>query len=213
MNAAVIFDMDGVLADSQGLHARCERAVLFRYGIELSEAEISRQYGGTTDREFFTAVLSKHGLSIEYQPLIRAKWQAMLALAPNIQPIPGASDLVSALRTLGVKLAVASGSPLDFIESTLRACAMRGAFDAVASGEEVRQGKPAPEVFLLAAERLHVSPEQCVVIEDSLSGILAARRAGMKCVAVSHTGEVGMHAADRVVSDLRHVTADAILTL
>lgn len=199
MVRAVIFDMDGVISDTQGLHAEVEEELLKEYEVAVSAEEITGGYAGVSDREFFETIFQGHGRPPkEIDVIIEEKWDRMMALAENnVQPIPGVIELIRELKGRGFRLGVASASPMKFIALVLSELGLRGEFDAVTSAEEVERGKPDPEVFLLTAERLGVRPEDCVVIEDAINGMVAAKRAGMKCVGLVKKG--GEYPADLVV--------------
>jgi HAD superfamily hydrolase (TIGR01509 family) len=182
--SAVIFDMDGVLSDTQSLHAFVEAELFAERGITITPQEITAQYAGVADADFFRAVLGNDLADRTLDALIREKWQRMMARSAGIQPIEGAVELVGALAAGGTPLAVASSSPLPFIDHVLDALDIAGSFRVRASAEEVPRGKPAPDVFLLAARRLRVEPARCTVIEDALAGMQAAARAGMRCIAL-----------------------------
>ncbi len=130
-----------------------------------------------------------------------------------IAAVPGALALVERLHRRGVPLAVASSSPRPFIERVLRCLDVLDRFSVVMSGDEVARGKPEPDVFLAVARALGMAPVECVVIEDSRNGMIAARRAGMRCVALVPAGRAGAvrREADVVVSDLARVTDEVLL--
>lgn len=211
---AVIFDMDGVLADTERLHAAVEETILNAAGVTITAVEISRRYGGLADRDFFSAAFGDAGVEADIAAAIAEKWRRMSAIAPaDIRPMPGALDLVSRLGADGMRLALASSSPRAFIDRVLDALALDTTFTAVASGDEVRQSKPAPEIFLLAASRLGVAPVACLVLEDSATGLRAAGAAGMRSVALCTTGVPLAGDADLVIRDLSELTRDRIRAL
>jgi HAD superfamily hydrolase (TIGR01509 family) len=182
---AIIFDMDGVLSDTQRLHASVEAELFHERGVAISAAEITERYAGVADAEFFRAVLGSHLDGPTLEGLIREKWVRMMERSRGpIRPMEGAVELVRALTARGTPLAVASSSPLDFIDHVLDALGIAGCFAVRASSNEVPRGKPAPDVFLLAARRLAVEPSRCTVIEDAVAGMQAAARAGMRCIAL-----------------------------
>ncbi len=209
---AVIFDMDGVLADTERLHTGVEETILRAAGIPLSSVEISTRYGGLVDRDFFRSAFGDAGVDADIPAAIAEKWRRMAAIAPaDIRPMPGALALVRELLDHGLRLGLASSSPRAFIDRVLAALGLAGAFAAVASGDEVRESKPAPEIFLLAASRLGAAPSECAVIEDSLSGLRAARAAGMRCIALVTNGSDPAFEADVRVRDLRDLTWQRIV--
>lgn len=191
----IIFDMDGVLSDTQPIHSRVESELLRQHGIELSADEITREFAGTSSEEMFPQVFGRYGKRVDHlQELVERKWQMMTKICRGrIRPMPGALDLVAALRQRGLPLAVASSSTRFYIEMVLEELGLRNAFRVIVSADEVAHGKPDPDIFLLAAERLGVPPQSCLVIEDSVSGMRAARSAGMYCIGLVTSGN---HRAD-----------------
>jgi HAD superfamily hydrolase (TIGR01509 family) len=180
--AAVIFDMDGVLLDSEPVHEEVAQALLAECGVA---AVSGATYVGMTTRDSFTRICRE--LALPHDPAeLDARYTARVIplLRRHAVPLPGVPDVPLALKARGLPLAVGSSSRLDVIEATLAGLGVRSIFDAVVSAADLPRGKPAPDVFLEAARRLGVAPEACVVIEDSEHGVQAARAAGMRCVAI-----------------------------
>jgi len=211
MSKAVIFDMDGVLSDTQKLHSLVDKMVMEHYGVRLEEEEITRNFAGITDKEMFERLFNLYGVPKDIDRAIQEKWEIMMQKAErDIKPVPGAVEFVRELKRQGYKLAVASSSPFIFINTVLSRLNIKKEFDIITSGEEVKRGKPDPEIFLLTAERLKVAPQECVVIEDSPSGIKAAKRAGMRCIAFVRENNKSIvvqenHLPDIIVNDLREI--------
>ena len=202
MLKAVIFDLDGVIADTERLHAQTSAELLQEFGIFIPPQQLSAKYAGTSGEFMFRDLFSERRILADPIAIARRHWQKMYTLLDgNIQPMPGVVGLIQELKQHGIKIGVASGSYLHFIDIVLGKLNLKTAFDAIASGEEVRNIKPAPDVFLLAAERLGVPPKNCVVIEDAVAGMVGARRAGMKCVGLVENPANG-YPADVLVSDL-----------
>ena len=179
---AVIFDMDGVLLDSEPLHEEALRAVLLECGVTRATGLL---HVGMTTRDSFTLLCRELGLPHDPAALdARYSTRVIPLLRARAAPLPGVPDVLRALRARGLRLAVASSSRPEVIEATLAVLGVRALFDVAVSAVEVRRGKPAPDVFLEAARRLGVAPGACVVVEDSERGVQAARAAGMRCVAV-----------------------------
>lgn len=215
MKEAIIFDMDGVISDTQIFHAAAESLVLKKYGIDLEPDRITDLYAGVSDDEMFADIFINNNMP-ELLPAeaVVQKWQNMQKLATGkIRPIPHAARLIKELHESGLLLAVASSSPMDFIEEVLEELSLRQYFHALASAEEVAQSKPAPDVFLLAAQRLGVSPEQAVVIEDGRSGMESARRAGMYCIGLVSDVTDRSYPADTLVNSLADVQVNHIKAL
>ena len=179
---AVIFDMDGVLLDSEPLHEDVTRSLLAECGVTTVSG---LTYVGLTTRESFTLICRE--LALPHDPAeldTRYTARVIPLLRERATPLPGVPDVPRALKARGLRLAVGSSSRLEVIEATLDGLGVRALFDAVVSAADMPRGKPAPDVFLEAARRLGVAPEACVVIEDSERGVQAACAAGMRCVAV-----------------------------
>ena len=219
---AIIFDFDGVIADTEPLHFAALQRVLAGIDITLTEAEYYADYLGFDDRGCFLAALRTHRR--EASPalvgeLMDRKAQAYLAaIKDHLAIFPGVRELVhdAAAR---VPLAIASGALRNEIDVILQEAGLRKAFCHITSAEDVTRGKPAPDPFLHAMAGLNrqpaqptLTPQDCLVIEDSLPGIRAARAAGMKVLAVANThtvqdlGEadaITHSLADTRLSDLR----------
>jgi len=206
---AVIFDCDGTLVDSEPLARAAWEQALVPYGYTVSEADVEACVGLP-----FPTV---HAYFAERAPLPGhdEMWTAFSAglfelIDTRLVRFEDAVGAVRELRERGVPVAVASSSPRERLHRTLGRAGLLDAFDVTVAGDEVSRGKPAPDMFLLAAARLGVEPGACVVIEDSPPGVQAGRAAGMVTVAVCRVPgtEASLAAADRVVDT---VTADAIL--
>lgn len=192
MRKAVIFDMDGVLIDSQPLHYRVDMAVLHKCGYP-AKLETVTPYSGVSNPDRWPKYRATLGLTPEVDQLIA--WQVEILMdtfrQEDLTAIEGIPELLSWLKAQGTVTAVASSSSHELIDLVLAKTGIARFFDALVSGEDVKAGKPAPDVFLRAAKKLGVNPEDCVVVEDSPSGILAAKNAGMRCVAYRNPNTCG----------------------
>lgn len=166
MVSGCIFDMDGLLFDTERIFQNYWRAIAAERGIVLADS-------------FITEIT---GTSGEIQK--DCKERVLRHLAKNVPVKTGAVEILGRCRILGIKTAVASSSPLRQIENNLENAGMENCFDAIVSGDEVEKGKPAPDIFLLAAKRIGVPPGECTVFEDSPHGIEGALRAGMNAVMI-----------------------------
>lgn len=181
---AVIFDMDGVLLDSEPLHLRATQAALGARGASYTERD-NRAFFGATDAELFRVLRILFDLPASTEALVSAKRSHLVALIrAEARPLPGVPTIPRQLRAAGLGLGLASSSPRPVIDAVLETVGLDRAFQAVVSGDEVARGKPAPDGFLLAARRLGVEPARCLVVEDSRNGVLAAKAAGMAVAAV-----------------------------
>ena len=182
--AAVVFDMDGVLVDSEPMHVDAMREVLRPYGIAYTDSE-NEEFFGFTDPEVFRVLRARYGLEPDDQALTRRRTVLLVGLArTRTVPMPGVPDVPTALHGLGYRLAVASSSALDVIRATVDVLGIAALFETLVSGLEVGRGKPAPDIFVETARRLGLAPRACLVIEDSRNGLLAAKAAGMACAVI-----------------------------
>ena len=198
----VVFDLDGVMVDSEPVHERATAEYLSGLGA-VGDQELFDDMMGRRVRELIDALAERLGLDLER---VFADREAIFwrLLDQGLEPMPGLHAAVDRLAGAGLPMAVASSGTRAYVDHVLERLRVRAAFAAVVSGEEVRHGKPDPEIYLLAAERLHADPGDCVAIEDTTHGIAAARGAGMRAVAVTHpmNATLDLSAADAVVADL-----------
>ena len=211
---AVIFDVDGVLVDSYQAHFQSWRQMLAEKGVEFTEEEFRATFGRTS-RDII-AELYDGKLTDEQIRELDERKEALYRdiLRQEFPAIDGAVELVDALATAGIKLAVGSSGPNENVALTLECLGRSDAFAARVTGSDVTRGKPDPQVFLLAAERLGVSPAECVVVEDAPAGVEAANRAEMASVALTGTATREQLAeADVVVESLRELTVEQLQEL
>jgi len=211
---AVIFDVDGVLVDSYEAHFKSWLQMFAEHGVSFTEEEfrstfgrtshdiIANLYGGElTAEEIDSWDERKEGL---YRDILREEFPAM----------EGAAELIDALHKAGFKLAVGSSGPPENIELTLECLGRADKFGATVTRVDVTRGKPDPQVFLIAGERLGAPPEECVVVEDAPAGVEAANRAGMASVALTGTASrADLSHARLVVDSLRELTPDTLRLL
>ncbi len=184
---AIIFDMDGVIADSEPWHERAFREIFHELGYGERHGMDFRAYIGRSDRALWLDFIEKHQPPHPLEELLAAKQNRLIQILRREQPIfPGLPELLEKLAP-HYRLAVASGSNHPVIDEVLAMKQLRRFFSAVASTQDVGRSKPAPDVFLHAARLLDVSPECCCVIEDSAAGVTAARAAGMDVIAITHS--------------------------
>ncbi|MFH0942088.1 MAG: HAD family phosphatase [Chloroflexota bacterium] len=203
---AVIWDMDGVICDTGPYHYRSWRKVMAERGVTLTEECFRRGFGRRNDA-IIRGLLGGEVPPEEIEKISRKKESFFRRIVRGrLEPLPGVLTLLDSLHNAGYRMALASSAPLTNINLILRELGIAGFFEAVVSGEDVTEGKPSPQVFLLAAARLGVAPAGCLVIEDAVAGVTAARRAGMLCLAVTNTHPAKRLAAARlVVSSLAEV--------
>ena len=210
--AVVIFDLDGVLTDTVELHFRSWKLLTDELGIPF-DRRINESLRGLSRSKSLEIVLGEHAerFNAEQQrDLADRKSATYLEFVGRMSPddvLPGAAELLADLRARGVPVAVASSSRnarmiLDRIGLTDR-------FDAVVDGNDIQQSKPHPEVFLTAADRLGLRPDECVVIEDGAAGVAAAQRAGMAVFGIAEAG--ALTGVVRTVGSLAELSADTLL--
>ncbi|HEU4655960.1 MAG TPA: HAD family phosphatase [Capillimicrobium sp.] len=201
---AVIFDCDGLLVDSETAWTRAERVLYARRGVEFTE-DHKRELLGTSPVVAQAAVERHLGLEPGEGASMHEELHelALIEVARHAPPMPGATELVAALRRRGTPIGLASNSPVALVEGALRAGGFTDAFDAVVSAQEVERPKPAPDVYLEACRRLGADPASCVALEDSPTGVAAARAAGLFVVGVPSMSGIELPGADVVAGSLR----------
>jgi HAD superfamily hydrolase (TIGR01509 family) len=199
----VIFDMDGVIVDSEPYSMQALIDILRRYGIHPSEAELQRSYGRRV-RDDVMDYFARHGVTADVKMAIAHKHARYYHLAAgHLQPLPGVVSLLNRLRDRGYHLALASSGDRVKVAFGMQALALIDIFEAIVTGDDVSHSKPNPEIYLVAAQQLGVRPAECIAIEDAPAGVEAAKCAGMRCIAV--TTSVAHHQlqnADLIVGSL-----------
>ena len=202
---AVIFDMDGVLVDSESFYKRMEKKLFRQLGLKVSEKEHQTYQGTATDR-MWQIIKEKHGLKQPVEELFEmtnALVTSYFNTLEKMDPMPGVEPLIIKLKGKGVHLAVASSSFPDAIDAILKKTGLEKYFDLVVDSRMGIASKPDPGIFLLAAKKMNLLPEKCLVIEDSSNGIKAAKRAGIFCIAFAGPGSEfqDQTEADWIISD------------
>lgn len=207
---AVLWDMDGVIVDSYDGHYHAWQRIFRELGHDLTPEEFTRTFG-MNNRLILHTILNRAQSDMEIQAISDRKEEYFRSsVRGSVTMLPGVSNWLEHFNTMGIKQAVASSAPQANIDALLNELGIRGYFQAEAAGEAIR-GKPDPAVFLLAAERLGIPPCACLVIEDAIAGVEAARRGGMKCVAVLTTNSAEkLSSADVIVNDLTELTLGAL---
>lgn len=204
---AVLWDLDGTLADSREFHWRSWRDTMSSAGIDVTEDMFSKSFGQRNDAiiPVWMGDRATPELVRELGDAKEALYRTFIADA-GLEPLPGAADWVRRLHELGWRQAIASSAPRANVELMARVIGLAEFMDALVGAEDVKNGKPAPDVFLAAAAAVGVSPDQCVVVEDAAAGVEAAHSGGMPCIGV---GDSGTDAADLRVRSLDLLPLDA----
>jgi len=213
----VIFDCDGVLVDSEPIACGVLREALAEIGLPFSYGEVIAQFAGRS-RESIVQTLRKRGVAVPLAFTDHLHERQLAALAAQVEPMPGAVELLEAVDRAGMRSCVASSSGHDRIRLSLSRAGLRRFFseDRIFSAADVPRGKPEPDLFLHAADRMGVPPAHALVIEDSVAGVAAARAAGMDVCAFAGTfdaGDLRAVGATRVVCDLREIRPIAMKRL
>ncbi len=197
--------MDGVLVDSESFYKRVEKKLFRQLGLEISEKEHQTYQGTATDR-MWQLIKDKHGLDQPVEELFEmtnALVTSCFNALKKMDPMPGVEPLIIKLKAKGIRLAVASSSFPDAIDAILKKTGLEKYFELVVDSRMGIASKPDPAIFLLAAKKMKVLPENCLVIEDSANGIKAAKRARISCIAFAGPGSEfqNQSEADWIISD------------
>ncbi len=187
---AFIFDMDGVLIDSENLYKVIEKELFQKVGIEIDHEE-HVSYQGCSNPVMWSNIKKKHRIHHQIDELVRITEETVIrhfSSLSDVQPMPGVVDLLNLLKKKEIKLALASSSTIEVIRIILAKTHLDSFFDIIADCTEAGSGKPDPAIFLLAQKKLNVPKENCVIIEDSTNGIKAAIDAGIYCIAFNGPG-------------------------
>jgi beta-phosphoglucomutase family hydrolase len=201
-----IFDMDGVIIDSEPLHFELNRRIMRDFGLELPD-EVFIPYVGITNEQMWSELIERYRLNTTIVELQEKEALLKREVFQDLEPIKGIPELLANLKKDGIAIGLASSSSREFIEMVLEKLQIRGYFQAVVSGRELTRSKPDPEIFLRTAELLNVKPADCLVLEDSRHGVEAAKRAGMKCIAFQNpnSGPQDLSRADKIVHTLENL--------
>ncbi|HLJ95747.1 MAG TPA: HAD family phosphatase [Gemmataceae bacterium] len=217
--SAVIWDVDGTLVDTAELHFQAWLVLAGRIGKPFARADFAATFG-LRNQDIIPGIFGTHLSSRDVAELGERKEESYRAAARQhgVILLPGARALLEGLQTAGFKQAIGSSAPRKNLELILQLTQSEQYFQAVVSVEDIQRGKPDPEVFLIAANKLAVSPNHCLVLEDAVAGVRAAKAAGMKCIAVRSGGQHSETAlvqagADRVVSNLEQVSIGSVRQL
>jgi len=208
---AVCFDHDGTLVDSEPIHYRLWRDVVAPHGVAFTEQQYKDDHAGVPTLANAHHLVARHALPVSAGRLATEKHEAMSDyVARSAFPLlPDVREAVASLQAHGLRLAVVTGAVALSVQTTLREHGLAGAFELVVCAEDVERNKPAPDCYLLAAQRLGLDPAQCVAIEDTEAGVTAAASAGMPVLAVPH--ELSRHQdfsrATAVFGSLREAVA------
>lgn len=216
MIKAIIFDMDGVIAMTSHIQSKAESKVFAKNGIHIAPEEIIKRYSGFKDIDMFHDVLYFNKINMDAKKMRQEKWKIVYKKISEkgIPEVTGIIDLINKLKSAGYILGIGSTTNLKFIQDVLKKLKILRKFKIITSGDEVTSGKPNPEIFLLAAEKLKLAPVECLVIEDAPNGVKAAKRAGMKCIAITTTAtKKKLKDADKIIDSFEELRLKDIKNL
>lgn len=211
---AFIFDMDGVIIDSEPIHSRVKLDTFAHFGIDFRAEDLARYMGRTSGAIFRDALADSGRKDITPEEMAAYKHAHYLEVLESgvIEPVAGSVELIKKLYAAGIPLGLATSSNVRVMNTVLDSFAIRKYFSSILSGGELPESKPNPAIYLISADRLGVDPAACVVLEDTENGILAAKRAGMYCIAYRNpnSGKQDLHLADTVVDSLAEIDVESL---
>ncbi len=215
-NEAVIFDMDGVLIDSEPLHISAAIALLKKFHVDTSEG-YHNKYVGCSDPVKWQKIKDEFDIKSSLREILDMSVSTKLELLrqTDCNPIEGIPELLKSLYDRSIPVAVASSSPGRFIEEVIDKIKIEKYIRTWVSGENIEKSKPEPDIFLKTAELLQVNPRGCVVIEDSKNGVIAAKKAGMRCIGFKNmnSGSQDLSKADLVVDKIQDIDLGRLLSM
>jgi len=207
MTKGVIFDMDGVLIDSEPLYRKINSSLFRRFGFSLSDEEYS-EFVGTSDKDMWQSLRDRYKLneSMERINTIRREEHVNFFSTVGLKPMKGAVELLDDIKKKGIKLALASSTPEEIVNIVMKRTGMDAYFKIRVCGDQVERSKPEPEIFNIALEKLGISHDEGIIIEDSENGVKAAVRAGIKAIGFqSDDGTQDLSGAFAVIHNLEDV--------
>ncbi|MCC7570178.1 HAD family phosphatase [Candidatus Micrarchaeota archaeon] len=204
---AVIFDVDGVLVNSEGWHCQAWNQILKPYDIQINKEEYAGKLAGRQGEDIDKDFITEHDLKIPFGKLITTK-EALILEWMKTKEIPlmfYSKEILENLRKNKKLIGAASSSPADELEVKLKRSGFWNYFSAVTSKDEIKHSKPSPDIYLLEAKKLGIDPKQAIACEDSSYGVIAAKRAGMKAIAIPNewSNKQDFSQADYVVKNLQ----------
>ena len=212
MIRGVLFDMDGVLSDSEEYISKAAIMMFGELGLNV-KAEDFRPFTGTGENRYIGGVAEKYGIKVDIEKVKARTYEIYTEIIKgNLKPLPGAVDFVKACRDKGLKTAVATSTDSVKMEANLREIGIPSEmFNATVNVLEVENKKPSPDIYLKAAGRIGLKPQECLVIEDAVSGIKAAKSAGCRCLALTTSFDRSLlKEADWICENLVNVPEESL---
>jgi beta-phosphoglucomutase len=214
-NFAVIFDMDGVLIDSNPYHKIALQQFCTKYGFNLNDEELKNRIYGRTNKEWIRNLFGHDITEEELRKYALEKEELYRKLyAKDISPVKGLLIFLTSLRSKGIKRAIGTSAPRGNVDFTLKSIDASHFFDIILDESDVEKGKPDPEIYIKCARAVGYAPANCIVIEDSISGLSAAKASGAKVIGISTThSKEEMTDADLVITDFDEITPESLQKL
>ncbi|UCG95233.1 MAG: HAD family phosphatase [archaeon] len=218
MIKAVIYDMDGLFADSEGLHTVAWDEFLERFGHKITDIpdEIRRGFTGIRIIDGMVQIKEILNLGDNLEDLYKERERVWIKIVrEKLQPMPGAMESLELFRKNGLKTAITSSGSKEYIQTVLDKFYLRKYFDVVVTGDDVKKGKPDPEPYMVTCQKLGLKPEECLVLEDAERGVASAKNAGCKCVAIQNprTPSQDFSQADLVLDSLEDINMQILKSL
>jgi beta-phosphoglucomutase-like phosphatase (HAD superfamily) len=218
MLKAVIFDLDGVIINSEHLYHKVNKITFKKLNINVSDEEYEKLIG-KTGKDVWSSIKKKYNLSHTVEELIKFENDGFIDLImsdkDNIKPIKGIIELIKDIDNHNIPMGLASSSIRRSIEAVINLFDIKKYFKTIITGEDVSNGKPNPEIFLKTANLLKVKPEKCIVIEDSYNGVKASKEANMMCLGYKNpsSGNQDLSLADFVTEDFSEISYDKLIKI
>jgi beta-phosphoglucomutase len=212
MIRGVLFDMDGVLVDSEPFICKASMMMFSEIGLQV-QPEDFKPFVGTGENRYIGGVAEKYGLAVDIEKVKARTYQIYREIIiGKLEPLPGATEFVTRCRNKGFRLAIATSADTVKMEANLREIGLPAStFDGTITGLDVENKKPSPDIYIKAAEKIGLTPQECLVVEDAVSGIKAAKSAGSRCLAVTSSFDISMlYEADWICNSLKDVPEEAI---
>jgi beta-phosphoglucomutase family hydrolase len=209
---AVIFDMDGVIVDNNRFHSNAWKEFCRIHGFSLSDDEFNKYISGKINKDTLAFLFKRKLSADEIEKYGKEKEMIFRQIyKPYMQLPEGLTDLLTGLKQNKFKTAIATSAPVENVNFVFENLDIKKYFDAVIDESQINNGKPNPEIYLKAADRIGMNPAECIVIEDSTSGIRAAVNAGMKVIAITTThNKMSLGNADMVIDSFKELNIDML---
>ena len=213
---AIIFDMDGVIIDSEPIHLEIVKGVTREHNLDISDAEL-QSYVGSSTLEMWTDLVQRYGVDESPKNLANRTKDRITShykSSDNLPDVSGVKNLINKSRQTVKNLALASSSSMEHINIVLDKLQLTPYFSRRVSGADLARSKPDPMIFMKASELLETPPSSCLVIEDSYNGVTAAKAAGMTCIGYrnEHSGDQNLSQADLIIDDFNLFNLESFLS-